>query len=124
VGLLVAAVVVARRWRLARDLSLAGLLAWGISRVLGTDVVGHVGLRHSLRTLTHSGVTPNFPAVRIALLVAVVATASPYVGRPVRRLGQVLVTVLVLGLCMWAPPSPSTWPERWRSAGGWRRWST
>ena len=97
VGLLVAAVVVARRWRLARDLSLAGLLAWGVSRVLGTDVIGHAGLRHSLRTLTHSGVTPDFPAVRIALLVAVVGTASPYVGRPVRRLGQVLVTVLVLG---------------------------
>ena len=96
VGLVVAAAVVGRRWRLARDLSLSGALAWSISRVLGTDVVGHAGLRSSLRTLTHLGITPNFPPVRIAVVIAVVATAAPYVGRPVRRCGQVLVTVLLL----------------------------
>lgn len=95
-GLVVAAAVVARRWRLARDLLLAGFLAWGVSRVLGSDVVGHIGLHASLRTLTHPGTTPSFPDVRLAVVVGVVATAGPYVARPTRRLGQALVAVLVL----------------------------
>jgi uncharacterized membrane protein YbhN (UPF0104 family)/tRNA A-37 threonylcarbamoyl transferase component Bud32 len=95
-GLVVVAAVVGRRWRLARDLLLAGVVAWGLSRVLGSDVVGQIGLHASLRTLTHSGGTPNFPTVRLAVLVAVVATAGPYVARPTRRLGQVLVVAFVV----------------------------
>lgn len=96
VGLVVSAALAGRRWRLARDLLLAGVLAWAAARVLGSDVVGHIGLRASLRTLTHEGVTPSFPLVRLSVIVAVVATAGPYVGRPVRRLGQMLVVVLAL----------------------------
>jgi tRNA A-37 threonylcarbamoyl transferase component Bud32 len=96
VGLVGAATLLARRWRLARDLALSGVLAWALSRVLGSDVVGHIGLGASLRTLTHAGVTPSFPLVRLAVVVAVVATAAPYVSRPTRRLGQALVGLSVL----------------------------
>lgn len=96
VGLVGAAALFGRRWRLARDLLVSGLLAWAIARVLGSDVVGHIGLRASLRTLTHAGVTPSFPFVRLSIVMAVVTTAGPYVGRPTRRLGQILVVVLGL----------------------------
>jgi glycosyltransferase 2 family protein len=96
VGLVGAAALVGRRWRLARDLLLAGLSAWAIARVLGSDVVGHIGLRASLKTLTHRGTTPAFPLVRLSVVLAVVAAAGPYVGRPVRRLGQVVVVAVAV----------------------------
>jgi undecaprenyl-diphosphatase len=96
VGLVAAAAVVGRRWRLARDLLLSGLLAWALARFLGSFVVGHIGLRASLRTLTHRGTTPTFPLVRLSVLVAVVAAAGPYVGRPVRRVGKVLIVAVAL----------------------------
>ena len=96
VGLVGAAAVIGRRGRLARDLLISGVLAWAISRVLGVYVVNRVGLRASLRTLTHAGVTPTFPFGRLAILVAVAAAASPYLGRPTRRLGQLLVVVVAL----------------------------
>jgi len=96
VGLVGAAALVGRRWRLARDLLLSGLVAWAAARVLGTTVVGHVGLRASLKILTHRASTPAFPLVRLSLVVAVVAAAGPYVGRPVRRLGQVLVVAVAV----------------------------
>ena len=96
VGMVGAAALIGRRWRLARDLVIAGALAWAIARVVGSDVVGHIGLRASLRTLTHVGVTPSFPLARLSIVVAVVATAGPYLGRPVRRLGHLLVAALGL----------------------------
>lgn len=96
VALVVGAAIVGRRWRLARDLLAAGILAWAVARVLGSDVIGHLGLRASLRTLTHVGSTPPFPYVRLSVLMAVVTTAGPYLGRPARRLGQALVVVVAL----------------------------
>ena len=96
VGLLGAATLLARRWRLSRDLALSGSLAWAVSRVLGPDVVGRVGLGASLRALAHFGTTPNFPLVRLAVAVAVFATAAPYVSRPTRWLGAALVVILVV----------------------------
>jgi uncharacterized membrane protein YbhN (UPF0104 family)/tRNA A-37 threonylcarbamoyl transferase component Bud32/membrane-associated phospholipid phosphatase len=96
VGLVGAAALIGRRWRLARDLLLAGVLAWAIARVLGSDVVGHIGLRASLKTLTHRTTTPAFPLVRLSLAFAVVAAAGPYVGRPVRRLGRGVVIAVAM----------------------------
>jgi len=106
-GLVGAAAIVGRRWRLARDLLLAGLLAWAIARVVGSDVVGHVGLRASLRTLTHRGTTPSFPFVRLSLVLAVVGAAGPYVSRPVRRLGE----FVVLGVAVAAMYLGSAFPR-------------
>ena len=46
--------------------------------------------------ITRTGVSPNFPSVRLAVVVAVISAARPYVTRPVRRIGHVLVFGLVL----------------------------
>ncbi len=96
VGLVVVAALVVRRWRLARDLLLAGLLAWATGRAIGLIVVEHQGIAHSVRIATGFGGSPSFPSVRIAVIVAVIAAASPYVTRPVRVFGWTLV--LILGL--------------------------
>jgi undecaprenyl-diphosphatase len=90
-GLAIAAAVIGRRWRLARDLLVAGLGAWAIAHALGAWVAGD-GISESFKAVTRvSGVSPEFPAARLALLVGVIATAGPYVTRPTRRIGQVLV---------------------------------
>ena len=52
--------------------------------------------RHSLRAITRHGVNPIFPSVRVAVVVAVISAARPYVTRPVRRIGHVLVFGLVI----------------------------
>lgn len=86
-----------RRWRLARAVLIAGVVAWGVARVLGTEVVSQVGLGHSLGTLTHAGPTPNFPLVRLTVAVAMVAAAGPYLTRPSRRSIAVLAVAIALG---------------------------
>src|SRR3954469_23539519 len=40
VGLVVVAALVARRWRLARDMAIAGLVSWFLARLIGVIVVG------------------------------------------------------------------------------------
>jgi hypothetical protein len=47
VGLVVAAALVARRWRLARDLLVSGALAWALGRILG-EFVSHESVGQSL----------------------------------------------------------------------------
>lgn len=97
VAIVVVAAFVARRWRLARDLATAGALAWFIGRLIGALVVGESTLTKSLDIVTRLGdATARFPLVRLAVIVAVVATASPYLTRPVRRLGQLLVVLMAL----------------------------
>ncbi len=97
IGIVVAAALVARRWRLARDLAIAGGAAWLVGRFLGAIVVNDAGLEKSLDIVTRFGdSTPGFPVVRLAIVVAIVVTAGPYLTRPVRRLGQLLVLALAL----------------------------
>ena len=87
VGLVVVAALVARRWRLARDLAIAGVLAWAIARALGAFVDSD-SLRKSVDIVVKVGHdSPAFPQVRIAIIFAVVCTASPYLTRPTRRIG-------------------------------------
>jgi len=96
-GLVVVAALVARRWRLARDMVIAGALAWFVGRLLGGLVVVDASLEKSLDIVTRLGdATPSFPVVRLAIVVAVVVTAGPYLTRPMRRLGQLLVLMLAL----------------------------
>ena len=93
-ALAVAAALIGRRRRLARDLVIAGVGAWVIAHGLGAWVAGD-GLSSSFKAVTRvSGVTPHFPNERIALVVAVVATAAPYVTRPTRRVGMLLVVAM------------------------------
>jgi glycosyltransferase 2 family protein len=96
-GLVVVAALVAQRWRLARDMVVAGVVTWFIGRMLGGLVVVDVDLEQSLDIVTRLGdATPSFPVVRLAVVVAVVVTAGPYITRPIRRLGQLLVLLLAL----------------------------
>jgi undecaprenyl-diphosphatase len=97
-GLVVAAALVARRWRLARDLALAGAVAWLVARGLGFAVEGNSDPTGLVESTTRVGsVSPSFPAVRVAVVTAVVRSAAPYLTRPSRRIGLVLVLVTVLG---------------------------
>ncbi|MDX6228952.1 MAG: hypothetical protein QOI76_2342 [Frankiales bacterium] len=92
VALVVAAALAARRWRLARDLLLAGLLGWGAARGLGLLLA--TGFRPSLRAIVRTKTTPVFPNVPLSLLTAVVSAAGPYLTRRVRWFGFVLVALL------------------------------
>ncbi|HEY5165545.1 MAG TPA: hypothetical protein VIJ44_06305, partial [Acidimicrobiia bacterium] len=96
VGLVVVAALVGRRWRLARDLLIAGILAWGLGRLLGQVVIEGASFAHGLRAAARLGSSPAFPAVRVAVLVAVMRAAAPYVTRPTRRVGRVLIVGYVL----------------------------
>src|ERR1019366_9459588 len=89
VGLVVASALVGRRWRLARDLLLAGVLAWVFGRLLGSLVIEGGSVGHSLRAVTRLGSSPAFPSVRLAVLVAVMRAAVPYVTRPTRLIPPV-----------------------------------
>ncbi|MDQ6928291.1 MAG: flippase-like domain-containing protein, partial [Actinomycetota bacterium] len=97
VGLVFSAALFARRWRLARDLLLAGVVAWATARLIGTIVVTHSGLSASLHAVVRlHNRTPTFPFVRLSVVVAVVVAAAPYLTRWTRRIGQVLVISLAL----------------------------
>jgi glycosyltransferase 2 family protein len=91
-----AAALFAGRWRLARDLVVSGAAAWALARIIGLVVVEHQTLRKSLSVVTRLGTTPAFPSARLALVVAVVAGASPYLTRPSRRFNKALVLALTV----------------------------
>ena len=88
------AALIARRWRLARDLFLAGFLSWLVARVIA-ELVNNESLSKAVDAVTRTGQTPSFPLVRLAVVVAVVSGASPFVTRPTRRVGHVAVVALV-----------------------------
>jgi uncharacterized membrane protein YbhN (UPF0104 family) len=94
-GLIVLAALVARRWRLARDMLVAGVVTWVLGRLIGSLVVTDSSLIDSLDVVTRFGkASPSFPVVRLAMIAAVISVATPYLGRPTRRMGQLLVLVL------------------------------
>ena len=60
-------------------------------------VVENASLQHTLDVVTRVGDdSAAFPAVRLAVIVAVISVASPYLTRPVRRLGQLLVLLIAI----------------------------
>jgi uncharacterized membrane protein YbhN (UPF0104 family) len=71
--------LVARRRRLARDLTVAGLMAWGAGWLV--------------EELVEEG---SFPTTRVAVITALMCTAAPYLVRPLRRLGEAALIVLVV----------------------------
>ena len=73
-------------WAVA--IGLAGVLSFVIGDLAGTP------FSTSLRSLASTGPPPVYLAVRLALATAVVATASPHLSRPLRRIGR---GVLLLG---------------------------
>ncbi len=96
VGLVVVAALVARRWRLARDMAIAGLAAWFLARLIGVVVVGNSSVMQGIDYARRFDATPSFPLVRLALIVAVIAVASPYLTRPMRRIGQLIILLMAL----------------------------
>ncbi|HEY7104792.1 MAG TPA: lysylphosphatidylglycerol synthase transmembrane domain-containing protein [Acidimicrobiia bacterium] len=97
-GIVVVAALVAKRWRLARDLAIAGIAAWVIARVIGAIVVGDASIIDTIDIVTDVGnETPAFPVVPVAVTVAVISAAGPFLTRPMRRLGQLLVLLMAIG---------------------------
>ena len=82
-------------------------LAWGLARVIGELVVEQKSLGKSLSVVTRFGITPSFPLVRLAVLVAVVSVARPYVSAPMRRIGQVIVVVMAAASLYLGTASPN-----------------
>ena len=99
-GLAVLAVV-GKRWRLGRDVLIAGVVAWLVGRVLAVTV-GSARDASLADVLTASNL-PAFPMVRAAVATAVVLTAGPYLVRPLRRLG--IGVVMVMGAASLAAPN-------------------
>ena len=95
-----AAVVGKGRLGLLRDQILAiGLAAVGIALLVGDD--------SSLAgALTASGPAPIYPAARLAIAVAAIATTAPHLGRPIRRLGRWLIPLGALAMIALAVTTP------------------
>src|SRR3984957_13122261 len=87
VGLLVPRLA-AVRWT-----ALAGLLTWGVCALLQV-FLGPAACRPPNAALT--GVSTSYPVTQLAVTIAVVATALPYLSRPVHRLVSFLVAVAAL----------------------------
>ena len=81
VGLLVVTVLLLRRWRLARDLAVAGALAWVLGRLMAY-FTNRSDLRNAMKVTLDLGDVPRFPMVRVTVAVAVVLVASPHLTRP------------------------------------------
>ena len=90
--LLVAAVVASRRLFLLRDQLLSTVLAAGVAAL----VAG--GVSALADGLTATGPPTLYPAVRVALATALIATTSPHLSRPIRRLGRWIVILGSLGV--------------------------
>ena len=73
--------------------TIAGVLAAVVARAMA-QLVDEQSLSKTFDEVTRLGQSPQFPLVRLAIVAAVVAAASPYVTRPTRRLGQLFVFVL------------------------------
>ena len=92
--ILLVLIVLATRGR--RPLLLDWLVAVVLAAALAVTIGGLAGtpLSESLRSLVSTGPPQVYLAVRLALATAVIATASPHLSRPLRRIGR---GVLLLG---------------------------
>ena len=68
----------------------------GVRRgALGEIVDAHESIAHSLRIAVGFGGSPSaYPSARVAIIVAVIVAAAPYVTRPARVLGWLIVVLL------------------------------
>jgi uncharacterized membrane protein YbhN (UPF0104 family) len=96
VTLVTIAALLLRRLRLALSIAGAGLLAWVVARVVAFLVAGD-GVGDALHAALDDSHAGRYPTVHLAVLGAVLLTAAPFLSRPLRRAGTLLLTVLVLG---------------------------
>ena len=94
--LIVSAALVARRWRLGSALALAGCAACFFGRFMAF-MVGGSGFVDAISDVFDTSKQPVYPTIPLAVIAAVIATAAPFLTRPVRRIGQVLVILTTLG---------------------------
>ena len=88
---IVALATVRLRWRLLRDLVIAGIAGAATAPVLSRLAVGT--WPDFLDALGADEGSPLFPALRIAAASAIVVTASPHLARPMRYLGRTLLSL-------------------------------
>jgi hypothetical protein len=82
------------RRRLATQVLIAGVATWFCGRIIVRTIGRHV----PPSTVHVSGSTmQQYPVVRVALAVAIAATAAPYLTRLARWLGWSLVAITVTG---------------------------
>ncbi len=93
IALTLGAALIARRGRLACVLTVAGMAAWFLGRLLGFVVDGQ-NVGSALGAVFASDRSGPYPAVHLAIIAAVVLVAAPFLTRPVRRLGQIVLIVL------------------------------
>ncbi len=87
VVLLVASIVARRRLFLLRD----QVIATALALVAATLLAG--GWSELIDGLTGSAPPSVYPAARLALAAALIATTAPHLGRPVRRVGRWVITL-------------------------------
>jgi uncharacterized membrane protein YbhN (UPF0104 family)/tRNA A-37 threonylcarbamoyl transferase component Bud32 len=106
VALMVVTVALLRRWRLARDLAVAGGLAWMLGR-LTAFFTHQTDLWNAIKVTFDLTDAPRFPLVRVSVAVAAVLVASPHLTRPTRRIGQGIVAALALSSLYLARGAPT-----------------
>ncbi len=62
--------------------------------MLSEIVDAHEDITHTLRITVFGSAPSTFPSARVAIVVAVIGAAAPYVTRPARALGWTLVVLL------------------------------
>jgi uncharacterized membrane protein YbhN (UPF0104 family)/tRNA A-37 threonylcarbamoyl transferase component Bud32 len=103
-GLVVVALV-RRRGALARDQVLATVLAVAVGVVAGRIV--EASWPGMWPALTADEPPAHFPALRIAAVTACVATASPYLSHPVRRVSGWLVALGAISVALLGAATPT-----------------
>ncbi|HEX7146203.1 MAG TPA: phosphatase PAP2 family protein, partial [Actinomycetota bacterium] len=90
--------LVARRPRLARDLALAGGLAWALAKVV-KDMVGEARPVALLNGVVERAVSTGlgYPSGHVAVVAAMATAAGPWLPRPARRAAWWAVWLVALG---------------------------
>jgi uncharacterized membrane protein YbhN (UPF0104 family)/tRNA A-37 threonylcarbamoyl transferase component Bud32 len=96
VGLLAAAALLARRWRLALELAIAGGAAWFVARLIAFVDAGD-SFTTAVEHVFDGSLQPTYPTVPLAVMTAVILTAAPFLTRPVRRIGPIVLFLVAIG---------------------------
>ena len=101
---LVVAFIYRRRWSAVRDVAIAGI---GASITTIVIVAISDELWPPFSTSSCKVPRPQFPIVRVALVAAVLVAATPYVARPIRRIGWTVVVLISIAAVALALSVPS-----------------
>ena len=96
VALVAAAALFARRWRLALELAIAGGVAWFVARLIAFVDTGD-SFTTAVKHVFDGSLQPTYPTVPLAVMTAVILTAAPFLTRPVRRMGPVVLFLVAIG---------------------------